>query len=322
MSSYEYAKLKNYFLQFLTREDFNAMLSADSVESAIKSIVEKPLGARLYESIRLKTYGLNDLYRVIDRFNNERIEYIMRQVSKKDRKVLEAFNRIFDTINLWSILSCLRRGRPPSTIYPLGKTFSLDLSKVKDLEQLNKILPAELRDIIDYFNIYSVEDLYSIIRIYEKLREYKYMDFRVKKLYGFIRDSIFLRMCLSLEQIPSWLPTLAMFTYEEVIEACSVKELNNLPNVIHGFNPVYSGFGDLLSDLFRINPSYELFDLGIFLYASNLSNDLLYSDAETVVRIYIVGITEAFITKTVLGALHSGLNIDELKNIVQRWWVL
>ncbi|OYT40886.1 MAG: hypothetical protein B6U89_00655 [Desulfurococcales archaeon ex4484_58] len=322
MSSYEYARLKNYFLKYLSREEFITMLSADSIESAIKSIVEKPLGAKLYEIIHLRTYSLNDLYRIIDHFNNERIEFIMSQVNKKHKRLLEAFNKIFDVINIWSILSCLRRGKKPSLIYPLGKTFLLDLSEIKDYQQLNRILPVDLKVLVDYFNIYGIDDIYSIIKVYDKLRDYIHMDFRVRKVYGFIRDSIFLKLCLSLEQSPSKFPSLIVFTHDEAIEACSVKELSNLPSVIRGFNPIYSVFSDLLSDLFRISPSHELFDLGISLYASNLSSDLIYSDGELVVRIYIIGIAEALITKTILGALYSGLNIDDLKNIIQRWWVL
>lgn len=322
MSSYEYATLKNYFLHFLSREDFNSMITAGNIEDAIKSIVDKPVGNKLYEVIRLKSYSLDDLYKELDRFSYTRIVNIMKNIESRDKRLLEAFNRLFDIINIWSILVSLNKGRKPSPIYPVGIVSFLDLSKIEDQNELLKLLPGYLLDVIKYFNIYGLNDPYSIIKVYEQYRVYPFMDYRVRRIYGFIRDSILIRICLSLKQLPSELPSTIMFTYDELIEACNVKEFSNLPNIISGFNPMYSGFGDLLSDLFKIMPSYELFDLGILLYASNITNDLLYSDTENIVRIYIIGLAEILLTKTVLSTIHSGLYIDEMKNIIQRWWVL
>ncbi|MET1159934.1 MAG: V-type ATPase subunit [Thermoprotei archaeon] len=323
MIGYTYTYFERYLKHLLTREDFNTMLSADSIETAIKNIVEKPLGTILYDIIRRETYELSELYNALEKYNYARLSEIKRSLKEEDRRVLNAFDKLFDTLNLWNIVSCINNNRKPSIIYPLGETYGLDLSGINSVEKLVKILPVELTDIIDYLREYGVEKLSSIIRVYSKFDDYKYMGVRTRRIYGLIRDGLLIRMCLAIEGREELdnISKLLTLSREEFIEICNSK-LENLPSIFHGMSPLYSEMGNVLSSLFKMGVSPEIFDLGLFLYASSITNDLLSSNEEVATRIYVLSIGETLLARTVLATLHLGMFTDVLRDTILKWWPL
>lgn len=312
--------LRNYFLHILSKSDFNSMLTSDTIESAIKTIVEKPIGMQLYEVVRGERFSLGELYKVVDKYNADRVNLLKRSLDGEYRLLIESFEKLFDVINLWSILFNLVRGRKPAIIYPFGRIYSSKYIDVKSVDELYGVIPDDLIEIAKHYIMYGVENLESIVRVLDKIRDQAITGFRVRKVYGFIRDSLLLRFCMALEHKRDLNPSTIVLTSEEYSEACNAGSLKDLASIIRGFNPLYSGFSELLEDLFRIMTSYELFDLGILLYAISLTTDLISSDQELLIRIYLMYGGETLLVKVVLGSIHSELFKDELKSIIQRWW--
>ncbi len=319
--SYQYSRAKGFLTQIITREEFVSIISSEDIESAIKNIVEKPIGIKLYERIRSGKYGLIDLYKTIDHYNRERTLLLEKSVDKRSREILEYFDRLFDDINLFFLLISVTQDGHPYIIYPTGKLMDVDLSNVKDPNSLKEALPSNLRPIVEKYLAYGISSIAELFNLYGEPKYYMIMNQKVRKVYGFIHDSLLIRNCFYLDEVPQNILFLSSLTRRDFIEICSSKKLIDAAQVMRGVNPMYNGFSSLLSDLFNISSSIEIFDLGVVLYSTYISSDLILG-RNFYIKIYLLYLAEAFLLKSILSSIVSELYVEEYKNIVNRWWIL
>lgn len=322
MSMYEYSVAKNVLTRLLSREDLISILSSRNIETAIKTIADKPIGARLYQIIRSKTYSITDLESEIDRFNLERLS-IFKQTCRKDKVyIIDSIEKLFDSINIAYIVLNLINGGKPSIIYPVGNVAILDLSSISSLEELKNILGKDLGKLLDLVMMDGFRDYNLLFSAINTLKDHLLLPYKVKRIYGFIRDSNLIKTCLLMKQEPVKLPSLLTMSHEDFINLCRSKDLEQLIRMLGEVNPLYKGFSELLSEAHNVSKNLGIVDFAILLYASHISRDLIYSYEEVIARTYILMITEALLLKTVLTNLWFNTNIEYLKNIVNKWWII
>lgn len=319
---YEYAIAKNVLTRLLSREDFLSILSSRNIENAIKTIADKPIGARLYQVIRSKTYSITDLELEIDQFNLERLS-IFKQTCRKDKiYTIDSIEKLFDLINIAYIVLNLINGGKPSIIYPVGNAANIDLSGVSSLEEFKNILGKNLGKLLELVIMDGFRDYNLLFSAINKLRDHLLLPMRMRRVYGFIRDSNLVKTCLLMKEEPVKLPHLLTMSLEDFTNLCRSKDPDQLMRMLREINPLYKGFSELLSEIYNVSKNMGIIDFAILLYASYISEDLIYSYEEVIARAYILMITEALMLKTALTNLWFNTNIEYLKNIVNKWWII
>lgn len=319
---YEYSVAKNVATRLLNRDDFLSILSSKNIESAVKTIAEKPIGTHLYQIIRSGIYSITDIEREIDLFNLERLKNF-KQTCKKDKiYVIDSFEKLFDAINLTYMILNMIHGGKPSIIYPAGNIADLDLSSISSLDELKAALGKELAKVYDLVMIDGFHDYNMLFSAMSTLKHHLLLGSKVRRVYGFIRDAHILKTCFVMEQEPSRLPPLITMSRENFINICKSRDLDQLKQSISDINPLYRGFSELLNDVYGISKNLSIIDFAILLYASHISRDLIYTYEEVIARIYVLLVSEALMLKTVLTNIWFNTHIEHLKNLVNKWWPL
>jgi hypothetical protein len=321
MSIYAYSRIKNYLIKITSKAELLSMLASPSIESAIKNIIEKPIGVRLYNVIRSGNYNLLDLFREIESFNNERIGELKSISGGKGRRVINVFEELFDTINLAYILISLSEGGKPSIIIPAGSLLSIDLSKISSIEDLRETLRGKMPETLNTALYSGVKGYQIIFSMFNALKKYRLLSLKGRRIYGFIHDLYLLKTCMYMSEEPI-VSSILTLTRDQFINGCRLKNIDQLVRFLSETNPIYSNASSLLSDLLKLSSNPVIFDLGIFLYASNLTNDMIYEYLDVVIRVYIIIVTEAFLLRSVLTSLWFRMFIDEFKSIIDKWWII
>ncbi len=322
MSVHAYSRTKNYLVEIISKSEFLSMLASPNIESAIKSIIEKPIGVRLYGVIRRGSYGLLDLFHEVELFNSERIKELKSINNGVGSKVIEVFEELFDSMNLSYILISLFEKGKPSVIIPAGSLLGINLSNVNTIDDLRGVLRGKLLKILDTALISGVRGYHVVFSILNLLRKYSTLPSKGKRIYGFIRDLYLLKTCTYMSEEPVIIPSILTLTREQFINGCRLKDLNQLVKFLGETNPMYNGASNLLSDLLKLTSNPTIFDLGMLLYASNMTSDMIYEYIDVVIRTYIVMTAEAFLLRSIISSLWFKTFIDELKNIVNKWWII
>jgi len=321
---YNYAKLKTFWVNILSRSNFEEMLRSDNVETAVKSIAHKPIGVALYEVVSKNTYSLRDLDIKLSEFNHNRLKQLRELVDWRERIYLDLFDAFFDTLNLYFIMLNLKYSRPGAVIYPVGRLVDLDLESVKSIDDLEAILPESLQYIYDKLKLVNIENVSNVFMIVDSIIDRGLIENPLLvRIYGFLHDILLVKTCFFTVEPPAYTPHLYTLTLNEFSEACSVRELQGLTRVLQGFNPLYNRFSSVLNDLFsNVKVSFEIFDLAVFLHLVNETSDLIYGLNQVALRTYLIFLSEVLLTRTVLSAIDSKMYIDGLKSIVSKWWIL
>ncbi|MEM0380825.1 MAG: hypothetical protein QXP71_05805 [Desulfurococcaceae archaeon] len=319
--TYIYALLKSTWSNIVNREELLQMLNTQDLTSATRSIINKPIGTVLYEVVSKKTFSLNELDYRLTSFNNERIMSIYSKISGKEKKLIDNLNTIFDTINLYYIALFIQNGKRASVIYPIGRLSNIELSNINNFDSLRNIIPIDLVKTLDLILSTNIVDLTNLITIFSNLKPIT-EDLSVKRVLSFIRDSVLIKTCLLIKQLPATgLSVLTMYL-SDFENICNLRDLKTLPQILHSLNPLYAGFSELLNDIFSIKCSFELLDLAIILYSLNISSDLINNLERVVLRTYLLYLSEAMIIRMILSLIDSNMYIDRFRDIVSKWWPL
>ncbi|RLG81299.1 MAG: hypothetical protein DRO13_01565 [Thermoprotei archaeon] len=316
--------MKDFIKQMLSKQDFGSILSSPDLSSAIKSIVETKLGIRLYEVVRQKGYTLNEVLSSVDSYNYERIAKL-REISSKSAFVIDVFSELFDIVNAINAIFTIMSNKKPSPIFPTGIFARIDLSQVKNIEDLRntvtRVVP-QLSRLIPYIASARTLDYTLLFNTLAFSKNYMRLDHIVRKLYGFFRDTMLLRTCMFLEKTPDTVPSILSMTRSEFMELCGLGRLGKLPQLIRDINPLYTRFSEVLEDTYKLGRVVEAYDLGVLLYASNIVADFYQSIEQVVARMYTLYLAEAYLVKLALSSIYSGTFVEELKSIIEKWWVL
>jgi len=319
-----YGRIKSFWTTLLSRDDFERMLSADSLASAVKAIAYKPLGTALYNVIARKTFSFVDLDKAMAEFNEQRIAILSNLVDSRTRNTLEYFTALFDVVNLYYIVVNLSSGGKASLIYPFGSLLSLDLSSISSLSDLLEKLPGDLVNLALKIRDLSVREPLKLLTIYQMLKPEFTDDEHVKLVYAFLHDLMMLKTCLSAKiDLRDYYVTIYTMAFPDYVKLCSAPELAGLPPLLHSIRPYYSLLASILSDIFKVvRASPATVDLGIALFMISLSADLITTVEQIAVRTYLLYLGETLLARTALASIDSGIFVDELKEVVRAWWPL
>lgn len=318
-NTYTYSLLKSTWMNIVNREELLSMLSTRDLTSAVKTIVNKPVGSVLYDTVSKNIYSFNELDNRLVCFNNERILSIYRKLDYNEKQLINNLNTLFDITNLYFTIVLINSSRKASLIYPAGLLSTIDLSSIDSISSLKNNLPSYLSEIVDILLSSNISDLSNLVTIYTRYRIFN-RDHLINKVIGFLHDSLLIKTCLFTKQTPTTGVSLSTMYISDFENICSIREIKTLPQILHGINPIYSGFSELLSELFSIKDSYELIDLAIVLYSTNLSSDLIYTIEHVVIRTYLLFLAEAMVIRIILQLIESKLYIDKFRDIVSKWW--
>jgi len=321
MDSYKYTKIVNSINTILGKSDFENLLSSKDVESGVKNIVDKPIGLAIYDIIRRGSYGLDDVFHTVNIFNKNRLGQLYMDSGSKGRRAIKLFNNLFNMVNLISIYINLLNNKPVSIPYPYGDLVGVDFGEVKEISELLDKLPSDLKNVFKKLSSLEARDYSILFNLYLD-RSYLNLDYRVRRIYGFIRDLFLLKTCLYLDKVPENIISVASLTLEDFVELCSLKSLDKVSQRMRGLNPFYDGFVEVLNDVYRMGVSLENLDLSIYLYVSHVSNDLLIGEDSIVTRLYVLYLAETMLLKHSLASLESRIHVDELKSVINKWWVI
>lgn len=318
---YLYTLLKNSWISIVSKEELLSMLSAEELHSAIKSVINKPIGTALYDIVSKNIFNLNEVEYKLTSFNNERLINTYNRLGTREKKLIDKLNELFDITNLYFALLLINTGRRVSIIYPIGRLAIVDWRDVNDIDTFRRNIPRELVEVVDSILSLNISDLSNLLSIYTRIKPIT-SDLLINRVLMFLRDSILVKTCMFVKQIPAKGVSLLTMYSSDFENICSTRDLKILPQILQGINPLYSGFSELIIDLFSIKESYELIDLGIVLYSLFISSDLIDTLERVVIRTYLLYLSEAMIIRMILSLIDSKLYVDRFRDIVTKWWPL
>ncbi len=306
----------------VTRKELDEMLSQKTMSDAIKIIGSKPIGLRLYESIKTGKKELRKLSREISILNNERIA-LLKRISEKESFTIDAFNELFDIINISVMIGYVMKGLKPEPIYPVGKASALDIERVRDINEFIENLPQELHS----YALMIADKTgggYTAIPYGFSLIKTDIQNKLARTLYGLYHDLLLLKACSILERTPETLPSLYVVTRDEFTNACPAsKDIDNLITMIRSSNPIINGFAEILNDMKRLDRSMIPYDLAVTLYVSNIASKTTAAGLqEAVAKAYVLFVGESMLVRAVLASIEAGTLVSELKEIIDKWWLL
>ena len=305
-----------------TRKELDEMLSQKTMSDAVKIIGNKPIGLRLYESIKTGKKELRKLSREISILNNERIA-LLRKISENNSFIIDAFNELFDIINISVMIGYVMKGLKPEPIYPVGKASVLDIEQVRDINEFIENLPQELHSYASMIADKTSGGYSAIPYGFSLIKTYIHNKL-VRTLYGLYHDLLLLKTCSILERTPETLPSLYVVTRDEFTNACSAtKDIDNLITMIRSSNPIISGFAEILNDMKRLDRSMIPYDLAVTLYVSNVASKTTAAGLqEAIAKTYVLYVGESMLIRAVLASIEAGTLVSELKEIIDKWWSL
>lgn len=310
--------------KIVTRKELDEMLSQRTIADAIKIIGNKPVGLKLYESIKTGKKSLRILTRIIAELNNERVS-LLKKLCEKDSIVIDAFNELFDVINIAVMTGYVMKNLKPEPLYPIGNVSLLDIEQVRDVNEFVEKLPYELHAYASMIAEHTGGGYAAITYGFSLLKKRdRIPEGLARKLYGLYHDLLLLKACNMLERTPEILPSLYTLTRDEFTNACSsAKDLDNLITITRSLNPIVNGFAEILNDMKRLDRSIIPFDLAVSLYVSNIAaKTTTTTPSDAAAKTYVLFIGESLLVRAVLAAIEAGTLVSELKEIIDKWWLL
>lgn len=304
---------------FLSRNDLEQMLSSRTIEEAVDRVAHRPLGSILKREFEGRKLSLEEIFKVIFKYYLDRRRSLYQNTGSLN-KILEVFDEVFDAVNIVSYVVVERaKGRCIAPL-PFGKFVSIVYEKGSDVDKLLKEEFEEKYKLIRSKSIGGYTDLINIINT--KMPPEFGLDYELRKTYGFLRDSVLLRTCIVMGEEPAKIPLLYSLMRDQFYSICRVKDLKELPHVTKGLNPLYDVFSEALHDVFNLHVGLETFDLAVFLTIHYLTQCLNQNLKQMVAKTYLQLVTESVMLRLVLSCLEANLYLDEVKSLVNKWWVI
>lgn len=298
----------------LSRRDLESMLTSSSIPEAISKVSYRPLGAKLMNVVEKKFYDLRELFKVMDSFYIE--EKLKLLVYAEGARIIDDLDNVFDLINAVAVARSLEQGREITPPLPFGKSALL----THVAKEIRRGVAGEFNALVKEVRARRITHIVELLGLAPRLSEEYTLDYGLKKIFGFLRDSVLIPICVSSETEPPQVPLLLSLSREDFMNICRVKNLAELPRLFNGLNPTYDKFSEVLVDVYRTQVSFESYFLALFIATQFFAQNLKLKHEHVAARDYLLMSSESVILRWILTCLESGLFIDESRNILSKWW--
>ena len=235
MSYYSSAYMKTAINHFLTKRDFENILSAKTLDQAIKSLIDKPIGYYVYEKTHGKTISIVVVSEYISRYEYEKLSNIYRYLDKRSRKVFDIYKWFFDVFNTIIVASSILTSGKGTPLYIWSNLTTT--REVNDLETLYKIVPEQLKPQVKEIIDTNKVNYTGLLRLFPKRRGLSYMAPNSLTIYGLFHDLYLLRECITRDE-PIEPVSLFIFNRDEYKNLCNQKTIDTLINYLRTSNKI------------------------------------------------------------------------------------
>ena len=319
MSYYSTAYMKTAITSFLTKKDFENILSAKTLDQAIKTIIDKPMGSYVYEKIYGKTISIDIISNYVSKYEYEKLNNIYRYTGKKSRKVFDAYKLFFDIYNTIIVASSILTSGKGKPLYIWSSLTTTE--EIGDLETLYEIVPRTLKfQIKEIMNTNKVS--YSeLLKLLPNRKDLSYMTHNSLIVYGLFNDLYLLRECITRKE-PIEPVSLFIFSRDEYKYLCDQKTIEGLINYFRTSNKILQDVGETLNFLMRFNKSTSNLDIVPLIVGIRYSSSLINAETDLATKLLLLSLGEAYVLRTILVYIDTGIYKEIVDELVYRWWPL
>jgi len=319
MSYYSIAYMKTAITSFLTKKDFENILSAKTLDQAIKTIIDKPIGSYVYEKIYGKTISIDVISNYVSKYEYEKLNNLYRNMSKKSRKVFDTYKLFFDIYNTLIVASSILTSGKGKPLYIWSNLTATE--EIGDLETLYEIVPRTLKfQVKEIMNTNKVS--YSeLLKLLPSRKDLSYMTHNSLTIYGLFNDLYLLRECITRKE-PIEPVSLFIFSRDEYKYLCDQKTIESLINYFRTSNKVLQDVGEALNFLMRFNKATTNLDIVPFIVGIKYSSSLINTETDLATKLLLLSLSEAYVLRTILVYIDTGMYKEIVDELVYRWWPL
>ena len=319
MSYYSIAYMKTAITSFLTKKDFENILSAKTLDQAIKTIIDKPIGSYVYEKIYGKTISIDVISNYVSKYEYEKLNNLYRNMSKKSRKVFDTYKLFFDIYNTLIVASSILTSGKGKPLYIWSSLTAAE--EIGDLETLYEIVPRTLKfQVKEIMNTNKVS--YSeLLKLLPSRKDLSYMTHNSLTIYGLFNDLYLLRECITRKE-PIEPVSLFIFSRDEYKYLCDQKTIESLINYFRTSNKVLQDVGEALNFLMRFNKATTNLDIVPFIVGIKYSSSLINTETDLATKLLLLSLSEAYVLRTILVYIDTGMYKEIVDELVYRWWPL
>lgn len=317
MSYYPIAYVKTDMTRFLTRKDFENMLSASDVEQAIKTIIDKPIGLKIYEEMKTRRHNLAELLGIIDEYEYMKLKQIYANSSSAMKRVFNLFRRLFDTFNTYTYIPSIIISEKPSLLFYFG-------SYPETIDSEGKIivdkLPREVRFIIRESISTKRIDVSKILSILPSKQTVTSLPINTRIVYGVFHDFFISKLCMSGYSIE---PKYTIVVDDSILrDICNQTSIDGLLNILRAGNTYMNAYSEILALLQRKVKTINIIDLASLIFGFSRAKALINTEEDIATRSIVLSLGEGLLTKYSLVSVDTGYFRDLVRDIINRWWPL
>jgi len=311
--------MKTAITSFLTKKDFENILSAKTLDQAIKTIIDKPIGSYVYEKIYGKTISIDVISNYVSKYEYEKLNNLYRNMSKKSRKVFDTYKLFFDIYNTLIVASSILTSGKGKPLYIWSSLTAAE--EIGDLETLYEIVPRTLKfQVKEIMNTNKVS--YSeLLKLLPSRKDLSYMTHNSLTIYGLFNDLYLLRECITRKE-PIEPVSLFIFSRDEYKYLCDQKTIESLINYFRTSNKVLQDVGEALNFLMRFNKATTNLDIVPFIVGIKYSSSLINTETDLATKLLLLSLSEAYVLRTILVYIDTGMYKEIVDELVYRWWPL
>ncbi len=319
MSYYSTAYMKTAITSFLTKRDFENILSVKTLDQAIKTIIDKPIGSYVYEKIYGKTISIDVISNYVSKYEYEKLSHMYRYMGKKSRKVFDTYKLFFDIYNTIIVASSILTSGKGKPLYIWSSLTTTE--EISDLETLYEIVPRTLKfQIKEIINTNKVS--YSeLLKLLPNRKDLSYMTHNSLTIYGLFNDLYLLRECITRKE-PIEPVSLFIFSRDEYKYLCDQKTIEGLINYFRTSNKILQDVGEALNFLMRFNKATSNLDIVPLIVGIRYSSSLINAETDLATKLLLLSLGEAYVLRTILVYIDTGMYKEIVDELVYRWWPL
>ncbi len=317
MSYYPVAHQRTNITRFLSRKDFENILSSSNVENAVKSIINKPLGLKLYDEMRTRKYGLTELLGIIDRYEYTKLKELYNNSPAKMKKVFSIFQQLYDVFNTYSYVLSIIIGEKPSILFYFGNyPETIDRDGNITIEKLPRKLQSIIRKSIKLKHV-EISDIISMLPLKHEVFS---LPLNTRIVYGVFHDFFISKLCISGYNVE---PRYTVVIDNSILrDICNQSSISGFLSILRVGNTYMTAYGEILELLNRKIKTMNIIDIASLIFGFSRAKSLLKTEEDIATRAIVLSLGEALLTKYSLISVDTGYFQDLVKDIVNRWWPL
>ncbi len=319
MSYYSIAYMKTAITSFLTKKDFENILSAKTLDQAIKTIIDKPIGFYVYERIYGKTVSIDVISNYVSKYEYEKLNNLYRYMSKKSRKVFDTYKLFFDIYNTIIVASTILTSGKGKPLYIWSNLTTTE--EIDGLETLYEIVPRTLKFQVKEIMSTNKVRYSELLKLLPSRKDLNYMTHNSLTIYGLFNDLYLLKECItrkeSIEPV-----SLFILSRDEYRYLCDQKTIEGLINYFRTGNKILQDVGETLDLLMRSNKTTTNLDIVPLIVGIKYSSSLINTETDIATKLLLLSLGEAYMLRTILVYIDTGMYKEITDELIYRWWPL